>query len=146
MQRRAMKQGGLGAAGLGAAGLGRVALSALFAAAPRLFYDIEVHGLEYDSGAPHTFFAITHKRDLDAMVPLPALLWHRGWSAIARDVHFAMRSDGFEPGFLARIVLHPRWLSWLLRPISVGAVLRSVGVHPLRDLHLQPGETRLREA
>jgi hypothetical protein len=136
-----MRQGGFGAASLG-----RVALSALFATAPRLFYDIEVHGLVRDTGAPHTFFAITHKRDLDAMVPLPALLWHRGWSAITRDVHFAMRSDGFEQGFLARIVLHPRWFSWLLRPISVGAVLRSVGVHPLQDLHLQPAETRLREA
>src|SRR5262249_51125893 len=38
------------------------------------------------------------------------------------------------------------WLSWLLRPISVGAILRGVGVHPIQDLHLRPGETRLREA
>src|SRR5262249_33932254 len=143
MQRGAMKQGGLGAVGVGAAGLGRGALSALSAAAPRLSYGTEVHGLQDDSRAPPTLFGTTHKRDLDAMEPLAPLLWDRGRSAVTRDVHFARLSDGFEPGFLARIVLHPRRFSWLLRPISVGAVLRGVGVPPIKDLHLRPGETRL---
>src|SRR5258706_13450270 len=126
--------------------LGRLMLAGLFAAAPRLFVSIEVHGLTHDTGAPRTLFAITHKRDLDAFAPLPRLLSHRGWRALTSDVHFAMRADSFQPGFLARVVQHPGWFARLLRPISVGPVLRAVGVHPLDSLHFRPAETWLREA
>ncbi len=126
--------------------LGRLMLAGLFAAAPRLFVSIEVHGLTHDTGAPRTLFAITHKRDLDAFAPLPRLLGHRGWRAFTSDVHFAMRADSFQPGFLARVVQHPGWFARLLRPISVGPVLRAVGVHPLDSLHFRPAETWLREA
>src|SRR5260221_10074600 len=126
--------------------LGRLMLAGLFAAAPRLFVSIEVHGLTHDTGAPRTLFAITHKRDLDAFAPLPRLLGHRGWRALTSDVHFAMRADSFQAGFLARVVQHPGWFARLLRPISVGPVLRAVGVHPLDSLHFRPAETWLREA
>jgi hypothetical protein len=126
--------------------LGRLMLAGLFAAAPRLFVSITVHGLAHDTGAPRTVFAITHKRDLDAFAPLPRLLGHRGGRALTNDVHFAMRADAFQPGFLARIVQHPGWFARLLRPISVGPVLRMVGVHPLDSLHFRPVETWLREA
>jgi hypothetical protein len=126
--------------------LGRLMLAGLFAVAPRLFVTIAVHGLAHDTGAPRTLFAITHKRDLDAFAPLPRLLGHRGWRALTSDVHFAMRADSFQPGFLARVVQHPGWFARLLRPISVGPVLRAVGVHPLDSLHFRPAETWLREA
>jgi len=126
--------------------LGRLMLAGLFAVAPRLFVSIAVHGLAHDTGAPRTLFAITHKRDLDAFAPLPRLLSHRGWRALTSDVHFAMRADSFQPGFLARVVQHPGWFARLLRPISVGPVLRAVGVHPLDSLHFRPAETWLREA
>src|SRR5262249_6800691 len=95
--------------------------------------------------APHTYMAITHKRDIDAMAPVPYLLRRRGWHSLAHEVHFATRADAFAPGFLARIVLRPRWFSYLLRPLSVGAILRGVGVHPLHGLHLRPLETWVRE-
>src|SRR5258707_810504 len=126
--------------------LGRLMLAGLFAVAPRLFVSIAVHGLAHDTGAPRTLFAITHKRDLDAFAPLPRLLGHRGWRAFTSDVHFAMRADAFQSGFLARVVQHPGWFARLLRPISVGPVLRAVGVHPLDSLHFRPAETWLREA
>lgn len=125
--------------------IGRLGLTGLFAAATRLLYDIEVHGLAYDAGAPRTYFTITHKRDLDALAPVPIVLGHRGWAGLAGDVHFAMRADSFQRGFLARIVLQPRWFAHLLRPLGVGPVLRAVGVHPLRDLRQYPGEAWLRE-
>jgi hypothetical protein len=125
--------------------IGRLGLAGLFAAATRLLYDIEVHGLTYDAGAPRTYFTITHKRDLDALAPVPIVLGHRGWAGLAGDVHFAMRADSFQRGFLARIVLQPRWFAHLLRPLGVGPVLRAVGVHPLRDLRQYPGEAWLRE-
>jgi len=129
-----------------ASALGRFAFAGLFASAPRLAVSIEAHGLEHDTGAPRTIYAITHKRDLDAFAPLPLLLGHRGWRAIARDVHFAMRADSFQVGFISRIVAHPDWFARLLRPISVGPILRAVGVHPLDGLHLRPAETWIREA
>ena len=126
--------------------LGRVALAGLFATVPRLFYDVEVSGLEYDTGAPSTYYAMTHKRDLDGIVPVPPILFHRGWRGLTADVHFALRSDAFEPGFLAHMLPHPRLFSLLLRPISVGPVLRGVGAHPLRSLRERPAAVWLREA
>jgi hypothetical protein len=126
--------------------LGRFALAGLFATVPRLTVAINIHGLEHDVRAPRTFYVITHKRDLDAFAPLPGLLAHRGSAAFARDVHFAMRADGFQVGFLSRVVRRPAWFSRALRPLNVGAVLRGVGVHPLESLHLRPAETWLREA
>src|SRR6185312_9341661 len=69
--------------------LGRLALGGLFAAVPRLTLSIKIHGLDYDTGAPRTFYAITHKRDFDAFVPLPMLVAHRGRRALTHDVHFA---------------------------------------------------------
>ena len=126
--------------------LGRFALAGLFATVPRLTVSITIHGLDYDTRAPRTFYAITHKRDLDAFVPVPPLLAHRGWRAITNDVRFSMRADGFQVGFLSRIVRKPAWFSRALRPLNVGVVLEGVGVHPLDSLHLRPMETWIREA
>ncbi len=125
---------------------GRIALCGLFASVPRLFVDVEAHGMERDPGAPRTFYAMMHKRDIDGMAPLPTLLRHRGWRGLRSDVRFAMRSDAFEPGFLARMAPRPRALSLLLRPISVGPLLRGVGVYPLNELKQRPAEVWLREA
>lgn len=126
--------------------LGRFTLAGLFASVPRLAVSIETRGIEYDLGAPRTIYAITHKRDLDAFAPLPILLGHRGWRALTHDVHFAMRSDSFDVGFISRIVARPAWFARLLRAVSVGPILRAVGVHPLDGLHLRPAETWIREA
>ena len=126
--------------------LGRFALTGLFATVPRLTVSVKVHGLEYDIRAPRTFYVITHKRDFDAFVPVPLLLAHRGRQAFTRDLHFAMRGDGFQVGFLSRIVRRPAWFAHALRPISVGPILRGVGVHPLDSLHLRPMEIWIREA
>jgi hypothetical protein len=70
---------------------------------------------------------------------------HRGWKALVGDVRFAMRGDGFTTGFLARIVSHPAWLTWLLRPLSVGPLLRWLGTYPTDGL-LRPAEEWIREA
>jgi hypothetical protein len=125
--------------------LTRFAVGGLLYAAPRLVYDVEIHGLEHDTGAPRTYLAISHKRDPDSFLPTPSVLWHRGVRAFAGDVHFAMRSDAYEPGFLSRMVMRPRWLSYLLRPISVASVLRVLGIHPLTNLRLRPAEAWVRE-
>jgi hypothetical protein len=136
---------GVTAMGRVASALLRVTVGGALYVGPRLFYDVEIHGLEHDTGAPRTYLAISHKRDLDAMAPIPPLLAHRGWRAFTSDVHFAMRSDAFEPGFLARMALRPRWLSFLLRPLSVGTPVRDLGIHPLTDLHRRPAEVWIRE-
>lgn len=125
---------------------GRLALAGGFVAATHLLYDVEIHGLELDAGLPRTYFAITHKRDLDSIAPVPPILAHRGWSALAGDVRFAMRADSMERGFLARIVLRPRWFSRLLRPIGVGPVLHGLGIYPIHSLRMRPVEEWLREA
>src|SRR5579862_2347937 len=118
----------------------RLALFSAFSIVPRRYFQIETHGLEYDAREPRTFFAIMHKRDVDGIAPLPLILTHRGWHGLTSDVHFAMRSDAFELGFLSRIVVHPHWFSYLLRPIDLGPLLRGIGTHPLRDLRMRPAE------
>jgi hypothetical protein len=130
----------------GVAASGRLALTGAFAVATHLLYDIEIHGLEHDAGLPRTYYAITHKRDLDSIAPVPPILAHRGWKALTSDVRFAMRADSMERGFLARLVLRPRWLSRLLWLISVGPVLRGLGIYPIRSLRIRPAEEWLREA
>lgn len=126
--------------------LGRSALAGLFATVPRLTVSIKINGLEHDIRAPRTFYAITHKRDFDAFVPVPLLIAHRGRRALTHDLHFAMRGDGFQVGFLSRVALRPAWFSRSLRPLNVGGILRGVGVHPLDSLHLRPAETWIRDA
>jgi len=126
--------------------LGRFALAGLFATVPHLTVSIKIHGLDYDIRAPCTFYVITHKRDFDAFVPVPRLMAHRGRQAFTRDLHFAMRGDGFQMGFLSRIVRRPAWFSHALRPINVGPILRGVGIHPLNSLHMRPMESWIREA
>jgi hypothetical protein len=82
------------------------------------------------------------------MAPLGRILFHRGWRSLTKEVRFAMRSDSFEPGFLARAVAVPRWIhafQRLVRPISVGPILRGLGVYPLTDYSMRPGETWIRE-
>jgi hypothetical protein len=125
---------------------GRFALVGLFATVPRLTLSVRIHGLDYDTRAPRTFYVITHKRDFDAFVPLPRLMAHRGWRAFTSELQFAMRGDGFQVGFLSRIVQRPAWFARALRPLNVGPVLRGVGVHPLDSLHLRPAEIWIREA
>jgi hypothetical protein len=126
--------------------LGRAALAGLFAVAPRVVYSVEVNGFEQDPRAAPNYYAIQHKRDLDPMAPLPALIVHRGWRALAGDLRFAMRADAFTPGFLSRIVMRPRWLAALVRPLSVGALLRWLAVYPLESPRLRPAELWIRDA
>jgi hypothetical protein len=123
----------------------RAGIAGLFAVAPRLFIDFELRGLEHDICAPRTYFAITHKRDLDSIAPLPPLIWHGGWGRLARDLRFAMRADSFEPGFLSRVVRQPAWFSHVLHSLSVGRVLDLIGVHPLQGWATRPAESWIRD-
>lgn len=123
----------------------RVGIGGLFVAVPRLFVETQVHGLEYDARAPATYFAIMHKRDLDSIAPLPALTAHGGWRRVSRDLHFAMRADGFEPGFISRVLRSPAWLAGALYWLDVSPVLRHVGVHPVSGWQTRPSESWLRD-
>lgn len=112
----------------------RLAVAGLFATIPRARYDIEVRGLEFDPDLPRTYYILAHKRDLDSIAPLPALLGHRGWRALAHDVRFTMREDAYLPGFLGRVVERPRALCWALRQVPLAPVLRLLGIEPMHGL------------
>jgi hypothetical protein len=123
----------------------RTIIAGAFWLASRIFHAVEVHGVELDSVAPRTYYGILHKRDLDPIIILPSVVFHRGWRGLAGDLHFILRSDGFTPGFLGRLVMHPGWLSRMLRLLAIGSVLRWLGAHPVQDL-LRPTEEWTREA
>lgn len=111
----------------------------------RLHYSLLVRGIENDRGFPCTYLGMTHKRDIDPFVLVPGIIFHRGRKALAPDVRFALRGDGFTRGFLARMLDRPAWLARLLHPLSIGAALRWLGTYPIEGL-LRPAEEWLREA
>lgn len=112
-------------------------IAGAFWVATRLSNNVKVSGVQHDRGNARTYLAMSHKRDLDPMLLLPTILFHRGWRALAGDVHFFLRGDAFSPGYLARMVMRPRWLSFLLRWLTIGPVLRWLGTYPADALLLQ---------
>lgn len=124
----------------------RLMIGGIFWLVSRFFYSVEFHELEHDTGAPQTYLAISHKRDVDPIVTLPTILTHRGWRAWAGNVHFALRDDAFSPGYLALLLKNISWLSHLLHPLSIGPILRWLGAHPLEHLHMRPSEEWIRES
>ncbi|MGZ3610117.1 MAG: hypothetical protein ACXVBU_08645 [Ktedonobacteraceae bacterium] len=123
----------------------RAILASAFWVASRIFHKVEVHGVKHNTVMPRTYYGILHKRDLDPIIIIPTVVFHRRWMGLAGDLHFALRSDGFTPGFLGRLVMRPRLLSHALRFLSIGPVLRWLGAHPVQDL-LRPAEEWVREA
>ena len=105
----------------------RILLASAFWIAVNVFHRVEVHGLQNDNGLRPAYFAMCHRRDLDPMVEIPIVLGHRGWRALAGDVRFAMRSDAFSQGFLARIVLRPRWFASFFAAHSIDRHFARVG-------------------
>jgi hypothetical protein len=124
---------------------GRLALGTLLYTATRIMCRMEIYGLENVRRDPVSYMAISHKRDLDTMGPVFPVVWARGWQALVHDVRFAMRGDAFTPYFLSRIVTRPGWFSWLLQRVSVGPLLRGIGLYPLQDLRIRPAEEWIRE-
>ena len=122
----------------------RTILASAFWLSIRLSTSLTIHGVKNDAGMPRTYLGMAHKRDIDPFILVPTIVFHRGWKALTRDVRFALRGDGFTHGFLARMVEHPRWLAWILRPLSVGPVLRWLGTYPTDGL-LRPAEEWIRE-
>ena len=121
----------------------RVVIAGAFWVATRLSNEVKVFGQGYDSGAPRTYLGMAHKRDLDPIVLIPTLIFHHGWRRLRGDLRFALRGDAFSPGYLARVVMEPRWLSRLLRVLAIGPVLRWLGTDSVEAL-LRPGEEWLR--
>ena len=124
----------------------RVVLAGIFWVAVKVFHGVEVHGLQNDSGVRPAYFAMCHRRDLDPMVEIPVVLGHRGWRALVGNVRFAMRSDAFSRGFIARIVMQPRWFARFVRVIPLEAILRGLGVFPLENVSMRPAEVWIRDA
>ncbi|HXR65871.1 MAG TPA: hypothetical protein VN729_08105 [Ktedonobacteraceae bacterium] len=122
----------------------RFIIAGIFWFSLRLSNSLTFHGAEQDTGEPRTYLAMTHKRDIDPLILVPALLFRRGWRGLAGDVRFALRGDGFTRGFLARILRRPNRLAWLLRSLSIGSILRWLGAYPTEGL-LRPAEEWIRE-
>lgn len=120
----------------------RLALAGIFWLVARALYHVEVQGLEHDACEPHTYYALAHKRDADPIPLLSPLLRHRGWHALTVEVRFALRSDAFTHGFLARI-LGATLPARVLRVLSLGNILRLLGIMPIDGL-LRPMEEWLR--
>ncbi|MBO0790775.1 MAG: hypothetical protein J2P36_07475, partial [Ktedonobacteraceae bacterium] len=125
--------------------LGRLVLAVTFWGAVRLFFAVRVYSLQHAAVSQNCYFAMAHKRDVDPIIEIPFVLARRGWRALAGEVRFVLRGDAFWPGFLARLVQRPRWLTWLARPLNLGPLLHALGVRPLESLQLRPAEQWIRD-
>src|SRR6266516_4278798 len=126
------------------AALSRATIASAFWVSTRLLFDVYIHGLEHDTKASRTYYGMAHNRDLDPIVLIPTVVFHRGWRGLAGDVHFVLRSDGFSSGYLARLVMNPRLFARLIRLLAIGPALRWLGAHPIHDLY-RPAEEWIRE-
>lgn len=124
--------------------IARAIIAGAFWVSTSLFFNIEFHGLEYETRTSRTYYGMSHKRDLDPIVIVPRIVFRRGWRGLAGDLHFALRSDGFTPGYLARITMNPRGFARLIRPLNIGPALRWLGAHPINDLY-RPAEEWIRD-
>jgi hypothetical protein len=124
----------------------RVVIASILWIGVRLFHKIEFHGLEHLPARGPVYFAMAHKRDVDPMIEVPTILARWSWRALTRDVLFAIRSDAFTPRFLSRIVKEPGWFARLLSLLSLGGLLRFIGLRPIENIHSRPVELWLRNA
>lgn len=118
-------------------------LSALFYAAPRFLYQIEVEGAHEYRHRPATLIVANHKRDLDSVL-LPPTLIYNGVRP-KRPLWFAGREDMFWRGFLASFEVVPAWLRRLLYEIDLTAVMRALRILPMRRFRERTMEEALRE-
>jgi hypothetical protein len=125
-------------------GLGRAMIASAFWTSTRSLFDVEVHGLENDPKASRTYLGMCHKRDLDPIVLVPTILFHRGWRGLAGDVHFALRGDAFSQGYLSRITMNPRWFARIIRQLSIGPALQWLCAQQTNDL-IRPAEEWIRD-
>lgn len=118
-------------------------LAALYYAAPRFLYQIEVEGAQNYRHRPATLIVANHKRDLDSVI-LPATLFYNGVRP-KRPLWFAGREDMFWRGFLASFEVVPAWLRRVLYEIDLTAVMRALRVLPVRRFPERTMEEALRE-
>lgn len=123
----------------------RAILASIFWLAVRLNNPLKIYGVEHDTGMARTYLGMMHKRDIDPFILVPTIIFHRGWKAVAWDMHFALRGDGFTRGFLPRVMGgRPDWLARFLRPLALGPFLRWLGTYPTDGL-VRPAEEWIRE-
>jgi hypothetical protein len=121
----------------------RIVIVVMFFVVTHLIF--EVH-LQRDHAAPpaaHVYYAMLHKRDTDPFFFLPLLFaqrWRRG------NLQFGLRGDAFVPGFLARMIVQPRWLAHIFYRLDLGPILRGWGAHPLSGWAIRPLEDWVRLA
>src|SRR5207249_11502208 len=92
----------------------RAIIASAFWIASRIFHKVEVHGVELDAVASRTYYGMLHKRDLDPIIIVPTVVFHRGRRELAGELHFALRTDGFSLGYLRRLVMRLRLLAHAL--------------------------------
>lgn len=122
----------------------RTIIACAFWLSIRVGATLKISGVTFDKGLPRTYLGMAHKRDIDPFILIPTIVFHRGFRALAGEVHFALRADGFTRGFLGRIVKRPAWLAWVLRPLAIGPILRWLGTYPVEGL-VRPAEEWVRE-
>jgi len=95
----------------------------------KIFYRVEVRGLENFTYSPSTIIACGHKRDADIAVTIPRLYTFR-WPSRMREMRLlyeATRDDFNERGFL---VTYLPWLDWARPILARLSVAR--GMHDLQ--------------
>lgn len=110
----------------------RAFLYAGFWLAARIMFRVRVMGRGQLANRPNVIYITLHKRDSDGVVALGTVFWMcRGRGAVGRSAVMC-GEHVYLPGFIAGYaVRRPRWLSFLLFPVRVGGLMRSMGWLPM---------------
>lgn len=121
----------------------RIVIVIMFFVVTHLLFEVHQQQRATTPPAAHVYYALLHKRDTDPFFFLPLLFaqrWRRG------NLQFGLRGDAFVPGFLARLIVQPRWLAHAFYNLNLGPLLRSMGAHPLSGWTIRPLEDWVRLA
>jgi len=116
----------------------RHGLSIGFPLAGRIFFDLKVEGVENFKNSPGTLVVANHKTDFDIVLLGPTLYWSHHGRGPGGRIAFVAAERMFQRGYFSDYLLpKPRWLSRLLYPANLSAVLKAIRAYPIGYLRVR---------
>lgn len=118
----------------------------LFRAGLKPFYEVVIEGMDNYSESPSSLIVANHKRDLDSILIASAFFYKDGFFNPGHPVSFMAADNLFQPGFLASWIQKPKIFKKLMRPVSIGWILKLLHAYPIGklDFHSTPLHDALR--
>ena len=101
------------------------------------FYEVIIRGMENYSESPSSLIVANHKRDLDSILVATVFFYSEGFFSPGHPISFMAAENLFQPGFLANWIRRPEVLKKIIRPLSIGTVLKTLNAYPIGKLNFR---------